>query len=101
MEFTSQIYEPWLTADPCLPYWHDDYFRGCQQSQVLAQGTIYSTLIIRNNLESSLIQSFTHEIQRVTKSCCNVSRDPLLFSVFSTFILVQVPGISCLDNRAN
>lgn len=42
---------------------HDDYFQGYQQIQELAQGSMYSFLITKGNLESSLIHSFTHETQ--------------------------------------
>lgn len=79
---------------------HEDYFQGYQQSQVLVQSPIYSFLIIKTNLASSLIHSFTHEIQEVTKSWGMVAQNSIL-SIFSTPILFQVRSISCLASRNN
>lgn len=45
-----------------VPKVRDNHLQGYRQIQVLAQEPIYSFPIIKNNLKSSLIHSFSHEV---------------------------------------
>lgn len=61
----------------------DNHLQGYQQIQVLAQEPIYGFPIIKNNLKSSLIHSFSHEVMG---HCLVVmSLETSSFSVLSSY----------------